>query len=188
MHQVEEKTKHFAHLQILKQRAGNHCFGTHVGVQTGHCCATWPHKKSVTRADVWWFQNRSTNCLHPGFWGQNLYVGAPLKGMCKNIQESYGLPGAGPVKDHYRFGVSDRWDGAERARITAWRREASGGILSACINTWWGRVMKTEPNSVEPSARTRGSGHKLEDRRLPLNIRKFFCAMRVCYAGGWTLE
>ena len=30
--------------------------------------------------------------------------------------------------------------------------------------------------SVVPSARTRGNGHKLEHKRLHLNISKHFCA------------
>lgn len=40
-------------------------------------------------------------------------------------------------------------------------------------------VVKSQLFSVVPNARTRGSRHKVEHRKLPLSIRKYFFIMCV---------
>lgn len=52
---------------------------------------------------------------------------------------------------------------------TAQHGEGSGRITSICINA---QRKESDPFSVMLSARRRDSGHKLEHRRFPLNVRE----------------
>ena len=59
------------------------------------------------------------------------------------------------------------------------KRRLGGDLINVCKHPKGGcKEDRTRLLSMVPSARTRGHGHKLAHRRLPLNIRKHFFMCR----------
>ena len=70
--------------------------------------------------------------------------------------------------------------GGESWDCSAWRREGSGGLTNVCKYLEGGRKEdRARLFPVVPSDGTRGHGHKLGHRRVPLNIRERFLGVRV---------
>lgn len=71
----------------------------------------------------------------------------------------------GPQKWWMNWGTCHEERLREPGIFSLKKRELKG-IMSVCIHTWWGQAKKAEMDSVVPSNRTGGKGHKLKCREF----------------------